>query len=372
MKHGLLMAGLLTFMACSSPHEQTYISDPNATEGAEILFQQLADYTGKVTLFGHQDAGVYGHDGWMYIKDKSDVKDVCGDHPAVYGWEIGHLEQGDEVSLDSVSFDKMRQMIKFVFRQGSINTISWHLRNPWNNHSAWDKTNGTVRRILSDKIVQKKYLEGLDRVADFLLSLKDDEGNFIPIIFRPFHEHTGSWFWWGSNYCTPEEYKELWRRSVTYLRDVRNIHHVLYIYSPDKVGAESEYMERYPGDEWVDILGLDFYHRGGTETAEDYKNRVSKVLDFIANEASKKNKPFVFSETGLSSITMDNWFTEVLYPVVSKRHPAYVLVWRNAYNMKDHFYAPYPGHASCNDFLKFKNKEDILFQDELRSYKSNK
>ena len=68
---------------------------------------------------------------------------------------------------------------------------------------------------------------------------------------------------------------------------------------------------------------------------------------------------------------MDNWFSEVLYPLVAKYKPAYVLVWRNSSRIENHFYAPYPGHASAADFVKFKEKPSILFNGDLQHMYEN-
>ena len=102
----------------------------------------------------------------------------------------------------------------------------------------------------------------LDRLAGFFVGLKSADGTCVPVLFRPFHEHTGSGFWWGEAQCTPDEYKALWRFTVEYLRDVKGVHNLLYVYSPDLYRDAEHYTERYPGDEWVDVLGLDAYHRG--------------------------------------------------------------------------------------------------------------
>src|SRR5665648_1159720 len=103
------------------------------------------------------------------------------------------------------------------------------------------------------------YKQYLDKLAAFMLSLKTDQGTFIPVFFRPFHEHTGSWFWWGKNLCTVGEYKALWRFTVNYLRETKNIHHLLYAYSTDRFTTSEEYLERYPGDDLIDLVAFDLY-----------------------------------------------------------------------------------------------------------------
>ena len=364
MKKTLLVSICALTLSCSSTNTTT-LADVNAT----IETKELISFLHKVsdsgqTMFGHQDATVYGI-GWEGIPGDSDVKRVTGDYPAVYGWELGHIELGNDYSLDSVKFSKIREEIILADQRGGINTVSWHLRNPLNGGSSWDMTKGSVSAILNDEAVQQKYISGLDILCDFVLSLKDGDGNLIPILFRPFHEHTGSWFWWGADFCTPDEYIALWKLTQDYITTNRGIHNLAYVYSPSGVGSVAEYFERYPGDDCVDVLGLDSYHRGGVDGVDIYTTTVSSALAFIEEQAQIRNKPFAFSETGLSEITMDNWYTEVLYPIIEKTHPAYVLVWRNAINVPNHYYAPYPGHPAAADFVEFKNLPNILFEGEL-------
>ena len=104
-------------------------TDPKATAETVKLYQNLQKIRQKGIMFGHQDDLAYG-EGWIYEEGRSDVKDVCGDYPAVFGWELGHLELGDAYSLDSVHFNKIQVWIKLVYERGGVNTISWHLRNP--------------------------------------------------------------------------------------------------------------------------------------------------------------------------------------------------------------------------------------------------
>lgn len=71
---------------------------------------------------------------------------MCGDYPAVSGWKIGHLELGDEYRLDSVYCEDIYNWLKIVYERGGINTISWHLRNPY--------TDGSSCNVSSKKVVE--------------------------------------------------------------------------------------------------------------------------------------------------------------------------------------------------------------------------
>lgn len=339
-------------------------SDPKATKETIHLYRNLLKIPSKGILFGHQDATLYGI-GWKYEKDRSDVKTVCGDYPAVYGWEIGHIEQEAAYSLDSVYFSTIRREIIKAYSLGGINTISWHCDNPLTGGNTWDvSSKEVVKSVLPGGKKHALFLTWLDRVAQFLNSLETEQGVKIPILFRPYHEHTGSWFWWGKNLCSTEEYKALFRFTVEYLRK-NGIHHLLYTYSPDNIGSEQEYFERYPGDSYIDILGIDMYHHGGKAQAQHYVNSIHTVFDILTPIGKRLQKPVVFSETGSEGIPMNNWWTDVLLKNIEAYPIAYVLVWRNAYDRPGHYFGPHPAEHSATDFVRFYQNKKTLFQNDL-------
>lgn len=359
------------FFSCSSHKQadsavnQIDMVDSFATEQTRNLYTNLDHVSEFGTMFGHQDATVYGI-GWKYENDRSDVKSVTGSNPAVYGWEIGGIERKKGFSLDSVHFEKMRELIQESYERGGVNTISWHADNLLSGGDSWDlSADSVVKAILPGGAKNAEFMERLKLVGNFFLSLKDKNDIPVPVLFRPWHEHSGSWFWWGKEHCSPEDYKDLWKLTVTYLRDTMQVHNLIYTYSPDRFYSTEEYLERYPGDDYVDVLGVDIYHFNGNEGVDEYKSSVSKAFTVLNQLSDEKQKPFVFSETGLETISVDGWFTGVLYPLLQQFRPAYVLLWRNAYEKENHFYAPYPGHSSVDDFKKFKQKKDILFEDNM-------
>src|SRR6187401_2729122 len=121
--------------------------DKKATKETVNLYNNLKKLLNKGIMFGHQDDLAYGV-GWKHEKNRSDVKDVTGDYPAVYGWELSHLEIDHAVNLDSVPFDKMKGFIREAYDRGGVITISWHLRNPLTGKTAWGPSPGTVASIL--------------------------------------------------------------------------------------------------------------------------------------------------------------------------------------------------------------------------------
>ncbi|MCD7978501.1 MAG: glycoside hydrolase family 26 protein [Tannerellaceae bacterium] len=356
---------VMSCYASSMTPATTLPADKKATPETIALYNNLKSLMSKGIMFGHQDDLLYGI-GWKYDDGRSDVHSITGDYAAVHGYEIGHIELGRDVSLDSVHFDVIRARIVESHKRNGINTISWHGDNPLTGGSSWDPSdNQTVKSTLPGGEKHELYMTWLDRLADFLLSLKDENGTLVPVIFRPYHEHMGSWFWWGKDICTVEEYKAIWKMTVEYLRDTKNVHNLLYAYSNSGVATEAEYMERYPGDEFIDMLGFDTYQYGGIEGKEHFMQTLRTNLDIITKVGKERNKIPALTECGFEKVEDPTWFTRTLYEAIKPYKISYVLVWRNAYEKPDHYYAPYPGHPSEKDFLRFKASPDILFEKDL-------
>jgi mannan endo-1,4-beta-mannosidase len=321
-------------------------------------------------MYGHQDDLMYGST-WWYVKDRSDTKDFTGDYPAVAGFELGHLELGDERSLDSVSFAQIAEQIKVHYKRGGVITISWHANNPLTMQdpasksrrqggTAWDvSSKEVVASILPGGKNHEMFNAWLERLATFFIGLKDDNGTPIPFIFRPFHEHSGSFFWWGTDICTDREYSDLWRYTVNYLRDKKNIHNILYAYNTDRVTTLEQYMRGYPGDDVIDMLSLDMYDRG-----EKFGGELDNALNFVTKTALNKNKLAALSETG-GRRGMTDWWSTVLMPVVSKYPVGYVLTWRHAFRSRfgqgGNSNQPFP-----DDFMNFYKSPRTLFLKEIQ------
>lgn len=364
-KRVIFSAACVAFaVGCCRPPVGHAMVDAAATEETRALYSNLFGVTDRGVMFGHQDDTVYGV-GWSYEEGRSDVKSVAGDYPAVYGWELGGLELGWEANIDQVPFGTMKRHIEDAYARGGVNTISWHPHNPESGLTAWDgHTTTAVAGILPGGENHAKYLMWLDRVAAFLGSLEGAGGEPVPVIWRMFHEHTATGFWWASWQCTPAEYIALWQFTVGYLRDEKGLHNLIYCYSPDIIRDRDHYLERWPGDEWVDMLGLDAYHR---QDEWDFLSGADRMLSVLTELGAEKGKPTAFTETGLEAIPDPHWWTGQLLPVIGDKPLSYVLVWRNAYQRPNHWFAPYPGSVSAEDFVEFRNNgcPGILFESDL-------
>lgn len=366
-KNSILILALLPILvlyACTnSPKPSTVkfnLVDKNAVESVQKLHEKIAEIAKKGIAIGHQDDTSYGL-GWKHENIstiKSDVEIVTGDFPAVFGFDLGWLEIDKEYNLDTVPFNHMKDLIIDAHKKGGIITISWHLNNPKTDGSSWDKT-ATTTNILKGGDLYDKYELWISRIATFIKTLKYN-GEMIPIVFRPYHEMNGSWFWWGGENTTTKDYITLWQEMVHLLRDKHNIHNLLYAFSPNKFNEGDNYLDYYPGDDYADILGMDIYDFNNSEA---YIKSVKESLKIVKEIATKKNKLYAFTETGLESLKTDKWFTEVLYPSIKGSGIAWVLTWRN-YDIKHH-YMPYEGQKNEADFIDFKKLPETLFLKDI-------
>lgn len=353
---------IASMTACTPQQKET--PKPERTPEALAMLQTLKTLPQKgVFMFGHHDDPVYGI-RWDGDENRSDVKSVCGDYPAMMSFDLGHIELGDSVNLDKVSFDRIRREVVAQYERGGMSSFSWHLDNPQTGKDTWDVSDSTVvRSVLPGGANHEKFITWLDRAADYMNSIQTADGTKVPILFRPWHEHTGSWFWWGQKLCSTEEYKALW--SMTYNRmKEKGADQLLWAYSPGtEPNDTTEYLERYPGDSIIDLIGVDAYQ---FERAA-YEQALDKSLQIMTQIGKSHNKAIAVTETGYETIPDSTWWTGTLMPIIQKYPISYVLVWRNAREKENHFYAPYPGQVSEQDFVKFYNDPKTLFAGDMKS-----
>jgi mannan endo-1,4-beta-mannosidase len=265
--------------------------------------------------------------------------------------------------------------VKEAYAKGMINIFCWHIREPYKEEVFYvsdmttDAKAKAFKSILPGGENHEWYKKKLDKVASVFSNLKGTNGELIPIIFRPFHEYDGSWFWWGADFCTPDEYKTAYRFTVDYLKNTKGVHNVLYALSPDNsYDTKEKYLSRYPGDDYVDILGMDNYgdlSAGKGQAGSDLANKKLKVVSDLAIE---KTKIAVMSETGYqitpSTKPVTGWFSNYIYNALTANNVeiAFVMFWSNG---NDNYFVPAPSSSNASDFVDFANKPEALLQNEL-------
>jgi mannan endo-1,4-beta-mannosidase len=265
-------------------------SDPHATPEAAALLRRIDD------IYGHDRGtllGVYSDDDAQYVVD------TTGFRPAIMG--------GD---LSSYSPESMRrnphpsQIVERLIaraREGYIVTLSWHWVPPfgllnrmlpaengkppvdarWNRGFYTNATNFDVSIAMSDpdSLEHADLLRDIDAIA---VQLRKFQTAGVPVLFRPLHEAQGGWFWWGAQ--GPQPYIQLWRMLYDRLVNVDDIHNLVWVYT----SADSPAW--YPGDAYVDVVGIDAY-------PTDLEDPQSRLWTQLKSEFAGR-KPLAISEFG--------------------------------------------------------------------------
>lgn len=380
------------------------LADPQASASAVALYQYLQ-------TVGKSDGALYGHMEDTVLKagaaelSDSDTKDMTGSLSAINGFDCGGLFDGfaekynkrhpDKEPLAQTTEGDIKAaalLTNEAMADGAIMTISCHMPNfafATEKNASADKTydrydytkadsynlNGDcMNQILPGGKFHAQFTAFLDLVAEYA---KQVDG---AVLFRPFHENTGSWFWWGKAFCDAQTYQGVYRYTVEYLRDEKDVHNLLYVYGPGSEAATvEEYGERYPGDAFVDMVGFDTYDdKASNEESYSFLKTFESVVKVTDQFAKAHNKLFAVTETGISNSAMKKtgnqrpeWFTEILDIITKPEYDcAYYMVWSN-YDAKGNYYTPYVaskaedgtlhGHELLDGFLRFYNNPKSIF-----------
>ncbi|WP_348800392.1 glycoside hydrolase family 26 protein [Flavobacterium adhaerens] len=346
---------------------KTYMADPKATAETAALFYNLKTLAKTKFAIGQQDAfNSFYNNG---ATDQSDIKKTTTYDPALLGSDFIFITDKNYTGVSSNWYYQQEQKVitdmKAAYTKGMINTMSWHIREP-NKEEAFyvsemtnEEKTTAFKSILPGGTNHEWYKNKLNKVASFFLNLKGANGELIPVIFRPFHEFDGSWFWWGADFCTADEYKKAYQFTVTYLRDTKGVHNLIYAFSPDRSYTTSaEYLSRYPGDKYVDILGMDNYGDFDNQ-GQTGANKANAKLKMISDLATSKVKIAALTETGYrvtSSVSpITDWFSTYLYSALTTNNIeiSYVMFWNNT---TDGYYVPTPNETNATDFKTFATK----------------
>ncbi len=383
MKHPFLISLILACsLSCAPEPSFVQLVDANATEATKTFYKNLQDLQGKGLMFGHQATLEYGYT-WTQAdlapgELRSDVKDVTGSFPSVYGFAVNAVVN---LSWDEERREAARQRQfawdKGIAERGGVITYEWHMPHPDGGRSFYDTT-AVVHRIIPGGDLHDVLKTNIDHAAAYFKML---EAENIPILFRPWHEHNGDWFWWCKGSTSEDDFIALWRFTVDYLKNEKDVHNLIYAYSPDRSRINIDdfktgYMWGYPGDEYVDLIGLDNYwdlgHPANPTPADEQLVNLRRSLEYTVNIADSKGKIAALTETGLEAIPNPRWWTDIMLSSIlhndTTKRISYFLVWRNANRARenrDHFYVPYPGQVSAENFVEFKNHPFVLFEDEL-------
>ena len=256
--------------------------NPDASDGAKQTLNFLYDIKGKYILSGQQN---YNSDRNTF---SDSAKSITGKYPAVWGCDFmnwGDKDLGPQIVAEAIKKSK----------EGYLITLMWHEGRPTDDppydfernvkvkmpDSAWTQlvTPGTP--------LNNKWLAQVDVIAGYLEQLRDAG---VTVLWRPYHEMNGVWFWWG-NRKGPDGIAKLWKMMYDRFTNYHHLNNLLWVWGANGLrdipfDEAYDYADYYPGPQYVDILGADVYHF-------DYEQKDYNSLLALAN-----GKPIALTETG--------------------------------------------------------------------------
>ncbi len=244
------------------------LSNPDATKEAQALFDYICDTYRKGIISGQQESTWMSSDQYEFDY----IYNNTGKYPAIRGLDY----MNDD-------FEGVNKRAEEWYKKGGIVTICWHCGSDF-SHS-WDECMKTEIKDWDKALTEgtseyKALIAGMDKAAEALKELKDKD---IPVLWRPFHEFDGGWFWWGKGGA--DNFVKLWRIMYDRYTNHWELDNLIWVlgYSGNGRG----YDKWYPGDEYVDITGADSYNDGANA------NLYTKVQDVAGDKM-----PICFHECG--------------------------------------------------------------------------
>lgn len=244
----------------------------NADDNTKRLMSYLVDVYGKYTLSG-QNA-----EKGRYSSEIFSIQQASGKLPAILGLDL--IEYSPSRVLNGSKSKAVEYAIEYD-SLGGIISLCWHwnapkkyltTKEPWWRGFYTEASTINLRDIMSkkDKEGYELLLSDIDEIA---IQLKRLEEAGVPILFRPLHEASGGWFWWGAS--GPEAYKELWKLLYDRITNHHNINNLIWVWN----GQNKDW---YPGDDYADIIGEDIYP--GEKVYSSQVAKFNEALDYTDNK----------------------------------------------------------------------------------------
>jgi len=259
--------------------------NPDASPEARKLLEFIYTLPGKRILSAqHNYPGTISH----YTDH---AHEITGHYPAIWGQDFGFTKDGkDGINHSQAIIDEAKKQ----YQNGSIITLMWHAVRPIDDEpNGWKES---VQNHLTDAQwkelvtpgtpIHQNWLKQLDVVAGYLKQLRDAH---IPVIWRPYHEMNGNWFWWGAQ-KGPKGYSALYRMMFDYFTKQHGLNNLLWVWNTNKIdkpgGNAAAFEDYFPGINYVDMLATDVY---GADYRKSHYDRLMKLA---------KGKPVALGEIG--------------------------------------------------------------------------
>lgn len=258
--------------------------NPNITDNAQKLLDYLSDIAGHGIITGQ-------HTQTIPMEEVQYIRNITGHSPKLLGFEMLsyspniNWNDASEACLTEVRENEgtLETAMECAMRGDTILTFTFHWFSPIGGRDKSfyaEHTDFDASRILVEGTPERKaFYHDMDVVAGLLKPFCDKD---IPIIWRPFHESDGTWFWWGAKGC--EVARELYKLMYVYFTDKYHLDNLIWVWN-------CKIKEGYPGDGYVDIIAADVYLPEYKPT--DYAAEYRELIDNTTH-----NKVAALSEVG--------------------------------------------------------------------------
>jgi mannan endo-1,4-beta-mannosidase len=235
--------------------------NPNATPEARALLRTICAVSGKHLLSGQ-------HNFPNHLSQHSDrTAAFTGRYPMVWGSDFGFTGGADKDSIEGR--EAMIEEAKRQHAAGSIITLMWHAVRPLEDEPVQpgEGWKGSVQAKLTDDQwaalttpgteLNRRWLAQLDVVARHLKKLREAR---IPVLWRPYHENNGTWFWWGGRKGA-NGFQALYRMTFDRMVNYHRLDNLVWVWNANAPNGKNAgpYYDYYPGAQFVDILATDIY-----------------------------------------------------------------------------------------------------------------
>lgn len=259
-------------------------ANKNATKEAVELLDYISDCAGKRIITGQ-------HTQTVGMEEITYIRTLTGKEPKLRGFELLsyspniNYDDADEACITEIYENRntIEKALEWGKSTDGIVTFSFHWFSPLGGRDKSFYTINTdfdpARVLVNGTKERDAFFSDMDIIARLLIPFRDEH---IPILWRPFHESDGDWFWWGSKGAKVAS--ELYKLMYHYYVDEWELDNLLWVWN-------CRLKEGYPGDEYVDIITIDEYLLKKEST--DYKEQ---YMDLV--EATTKNKVAALAEIG--------------------------------------------------------------------------
>lgn len=197
------------------------------------------------------------------------------------GYQVGLVGGDFQCNSDCSNFTSINPYLIQYWNAGSLVTICVHALNPQSGGSAHDASPVNFDDLLTPGHVLNSTLNS--ELSRWAVGLRELQEAGVVVLFRPWHEMNGSWFWWGTKNANPNDMKSLWRYTFDYLTGSEGIHNLIWVFNVNNGPYNAS--RYYPGDAYVDVVSIDVYPSDGRlNTLRDYRYMVSTGKPFAIGE----------------------------------------------------------------------------------------